>query len=438
MSTSQLQKTLGPWMIWGLGVGYVISGMYFGWNLGLAEGGPLGMLAALLFVTALYVPFSLCYAELACSIPHAGGAFAYAERGLGRRWGLFAGIAQGIEFIFAPPAIAAAIGAYFHLLFPALSITQIAISAYFIFTLLNIWGVRHSAIFELFVTVFAVGELVLFMGVTAPHFSVQAFLKNSAPHGFAGAFAAIPYAIWFYLGIEGLANISEEAHDPGRNIPRGFIRTILTLVVLALGVFFCATGIDGWESIVYLPGSTQTTDSPLPMALRSLLGEGHFLYQLLVSVGIGGLIASFHGILFAAGRTTLEFGRKGYAPSILAKVDRNRGTPMVALIFNLILGVAALLSGSTSELITLSVFGALTMYMLACCSVLAIRRKEPNLVRPYRAPCGSSLPKLAITIAVLCLFAMFYSNPKVGAFFVALSLFGLAVGEMNTQLSRIK
>ena len=66
-----LSKSLGPLMIWGLGVGYVISGEYFGWNLGLIEGGPYGMLVATLIVTILYICFTLSYAELACALPEA-------------------------------------------------------------------------------------------------------------------------------------------------------------------------------------------------------------------------------------------------------------------------------------------------------------------------------------------------------------------------------
>ena len=74
-------------MMWGLGVGYVISGMYFGWNLGLPEGGPYGMLAATGVVTVLYVTFVLGYAELACAMPRAGGAFVTRRARSGRTSG---------------------------------------------------------------------------------------------------------------------------------------------------------------------------------------------------------------------------------------------------------------------------------------------------------------------------------------------------------------
>src|ERR1700738_2072600 len=168
-----LSRTLGPVMLWGLGVGYVISGMYFGWNLGLAEGGTGGLAIATFIIIILYITFTFSYTELACAIPRAGGVFDYATRGLNKNIGFVAGMAQIIEFIFAPPAIAAAIGAYFHIFFPGLPVTAIAIGAYLLFTGLNIYGVKAAATFELVVTVLAVFELLLFAGITFPHFHVK-------------------------------------------------------------------------------------------------------------------------------------------------------------------------------------------------------------------------------------------------------------------------
>src|SRR5437764_10395646 len=153
---AELKPTLGPLMLWGLGVGYVISGMYFGWNLGLEQGGTLGMAIATLFIIILYVCFTFSYAELACSMPKAGGAFDYAKHALGTDLGFLTGMAQNIEFIFAPPAIAFAIGAYFNIFFPQLPILAIAIFAYVIFTGLNVIGVKAAAAFELIITLLVV------------------------------------------------------------------------------------------------------------------------------------------------------------------------------------------------------------------------------------------------------------------------------------------
>lgn len=133
-----LDKALTPFMLWGLGVGYVISGMYFGWNLGLEQGGTLGMAIATCFITIMYVTFTFSYAELACAIPKAGGGFDYAFTAFGPNIGFIAGWAQTIEFIFAPPAIAFAIGAYLNAFFPGISVLGCAVVVYVLFTALNI------------------------------------------------------------------------------------------------------------------------------------------------------------------------------------------------------------------------------------------------------------------------------------------------------------
>jgi len=216
---TELRRTLGPVMLWGLGVGYVISGEYFGWNLGLEKGGSYGMLAATLVITVMYLGFILSYAELACAIPRAGGAFVYCDRALGPKAGLLAGVAQLVEFVFAPPAIAMAIAAYVGQRYPEVDQKLVAIGAYAIFTGLNAWGVRQAVAFELVITVLAVGELLLFVGVVGPSFSWAAFSHNALPQGWGGAVAAVPFAIWFYLAIEGVANADEEA-PPSRPRPR--------------------------------------------------------------------------------------------------------------------------------------------------------------------------------------------------------------------------
>ncbi len=425
--SSALNKTLGPVMLWALGVGYVISGMYFGWNLGLPLGGPYGFLVATLLVTVMYVTFVYSYAELSCAMPKAGGAFIYGSRALGPELGYLAGMVQCLEFLFAPPAIAAAIGAYFNIYFPSLPPTGIAIVAFFLFTGLNIWGVRQSALFELVITVLAVAELLIFAGVTAPSFTWEAFSRNPLPNGWgAGVFASIPFAIWFYLAIEGVANVAEESRDPERDLARGFGSAMLTLVALALITFFCAVGVAGWEAVVFRPGTTETSDSPLPLALRHIVAEGHFLYHMLVGIGLCGLLASFHGIILCAGRATLEFGRMGYAPAFIGVTHERRKTPAAALLVNMVIGIAALLTGRTGEIITMAAFGAASLYVISMVALFALRAKEPELRRPYRAPFYPVFPALALGIGVISLAALTYYNIKLAAIFVGILAGGYA------------
>lgn len=406
-------------MLWGLGVGYVISGMYFGWNLGLQEGGTLGLAIATFFIIILYVTFTFSYSELACAIPKAGGVFDYAHRALGKDMGFIAGIAQSVEFIFAPPAIAFAIGAYFNLFFPAIPILAIAIFAYILFTALNIYGVKAAAIFELVITVLAVGELLLFAGLTLPHFAWANLEENALPHGWKGIFAAIPFAIWFFLAIEGVANVAEEAVNPQRTILIGFGSAILTLVVLCILTFGASVGVAGWEAIVYKADGS-TSDSPLPLALGHIVGENNLFYHLLITVGLFGLVASFHGIILVAGRSTFEFGRVRFAPPFLGKVNPQFQTPANALLLNMGIGIVALLTGKTGDIITMSVFGALTLYILSMVSLLRLRKKEPGLARPFRVPLYPFFPCTALVIAIVSLVAMALYNPGIAGIYCLL------------------
>ena len=418
MQEAGLKKTLGPLMLWGLGVGYVISGMYFGWNLGLAEGGTYGLAIATFFIIIMYVTFTFSYTELACAIPKAGGAFDYAERGLGKDLGFLAGMAQNIEFIFAPPAIAAAIGAYLNLFYPEVPVLVFAISAYLIFTLVNVIGVRLAASFELVITILAVVELLIFAGVALPEFDSANLHINAMPKGFEGAFAAIPFAIWFFLAIEGVANVAEETTNPQRNILIGFGSAILTLTVLCILTFVSSVGVAGWEAIVYPEGSTKPSDSPLPLALAKIVSEGHILYKLLVGIGLLGLIASFHGIILAAGRATFEFGRVGNAPAMMGRVHKKFSTPSNALLVNMSIGIIALFTGKTGEIITIACFGALSLYIISMISFFALRKKEPHMERPFKVPMYPLFPLLALTIATFSLVAMSYYNlPLAGIFF---------------------
>jgi ethanolamine permease len=419
---TELKRTLSPLMVWGLGVGYVISGNYFGWNLGLEKGGTLGMAIALFFIIILYITFTFSYTELACAIPKSGGAFDYAKRALGNDLGFIAGMAQNIEFIFAPPAIAFAIGAYFNIFFQNVPVVVIAIIAYIVFFLLNVAGVKIAAVFELGVTTLAVAAVFLFCGITFQHFEFDHLKLNALPFGWSGAFAAVPFAIWFFLGIEGVANLAEEAINPKRTIMLGFGSAIFTLVILCLLTFTGSIGIAGWEAIVFKPDGS-TSDSPLPLAMAHIMGNNNWQYNVLITFGLFGLVASFHGLMLAAGRSTMEFGLVNYAPAFLGKIHPRFQTPANALFVNMLIGILALLTGKTGEIITISVFGALTLYIISMISVLKLRLKEPELHRPFRVPFYPIFPIVALIIASFSFIVMaLYNELLTLIYFLILSL----------------
>ncbi len=411
MSSPALKRVLRPVHLWSIAVGLVISGDYFGWNYGLAQGGPVGMGVATLAVTVLYACFIFPYTELSTAIPHSGGPFAFAQRAFGP-WGAYlAGAATLLEFLFAPPAIARAIGSYVHFRVPALPVDLVAVLAFVVFGLVNAVGVSVAATFELVVTVLATFELGLFFALTGPHVSsARLFAHPLLPHGWPGVFAALPFAIWFYLGLEGVAMSAEEVVDPKRDIPRGYLAGIATLVTLALGTLVCTSGVVPWPELV-------RDDSPLPRALARVLSPGHPMTHLMVYLGLLGLIASVHGIVMGCSRQVFALAREGLLPRALAALHPRRHTPVRAIAVSAVIGIAATLSGRTDALITLSVVGALGVYVISMAATLRLRRTEPDLERPFRAPGGRTLPLVAMALSAVAFASVSVASPTVVAAF---------------------
>ncbi|WP_416423598.1 ethanolamine permease [Pseudomonas sp. App30] len=432
MSSTQLKPTLGTLHLWGIAVGLVISGEYFGWSYGWGTAGTLGFLVTTLMVAVMYTCFIFSFTELTTAIPNAGGPFAYSLRAFGVGGGMIAGLATLIEFVFAPPAIAMAIGAYLNVQFPGLDPKWAAAGAYLVFMGLNIIGVNIAATFELVVTVLAVLELLVFMGVVAPGFSFSNFVLGGwagsdtfSLGALSGVFAAIPFAIWFFLAIEGAAMAAEEAKDPKKTIPRAYITGILTLVVLAIGTMVFAGGVGDWKALSNL-------NDPLPQAMKTVVGNNSNWMHMLVWIGLFGLVASFHGIIMGYSRQFFALARAGFLPAGLAKLSRFQ-TPHRAILAGGVIGIAAIFSDGlvnlqgmslTAAMITMSVFGAIVMYIISLLSLFRLRKIEPNLERSFRAPGYPVVPGIALVLAVVCLIAMVWFNGQIACVFAGLMIAG--------------
>ena len=441
----ELKQTLGTWQLWGIAVGLVISGEYFGWSYGWASAGTLGFLVTSVFIAAMYATFIFSFTELTTSIPQAGGPFAYARRAFGPLGGFIAGIATLIEFVFAPPAIALAIGAYLHVQFTGLDPKTAAVGAYIVFMALNIVGVQIAAVFELTVTILAIFELLVFMGVVSPGFEISNFVKGGwagqdhfSLKSISGIFAAIPFAIWFFLAIEGVAMAAEEAKNPKRSIPIAYVAGVITLLLLALGVMVFAGASGDWTKL-------SNINDPLPQSMKFIVGGNSNWLHMLVWLGLFGLVASFHGIILGYSRQIFALARAGYLPASLAKVHPRFKTPHRAILVGGVIGIAAIYSDNliqfagqtlTANIVTMSVFGAIVMYIISMLSLFKLRRTEPNMERPFKAPFFPVFPAFALIAAIISLLTMVYYNWQMAAVFavvVVLSfIYYLATGANRT------
>lgn len=401
--TNELKKTLSPLQLWGITVGMVISGMYFGWNYALSYTSPVGFIIAIAIVTAFYTTFIFSYAELSTAIPHAGGPSEYAAKSMGKFGGFLAGFACLVEFLFATPAIALGVGGYIHFVIPAIPGVVAALVCYALFVLINCLGVKTAAVVELLITLVAIAGLILFAGVGATHVNISNIFSGGDyfQGGVKGILAAIPFAIWFYLAVEGGAMAAEECNNPKKDIPKGFILAILTLVVLALVTFFVTAGVTPIDTLT-------STDSPLPAALSAIFGEGNVLSKVMSFIGLFGLIASLHGIIIGYSRQAFAMSRAGYLPKFLSKVNGN-GTPINAIIFPSLIGLGFVVYGNTAAIIVISCFGAVALYIISMISLFILRKKSPFMERPFKVS-FPVVPGIALALAFILLIALVISN----------------------------
>lgn len=398
---NELKKTLKPMQLWGIIVGMVISGMYCGWNYALEVTSPVGFTIAILIVTIFYTTFMFSYAELSTAIPHAGGPSEYASRALGKFGGFIAGFSCLVEFLFATPAIALSIGAYINFLVPSVPAVIAALIAYAVFVCINCLGIEAAAKVELIVTIVAIGGLLLFIGAGAPNVQMNnIFGGDIFKGGFSGIFSAIPFAIWFYLAVEGGAMSAEECENPKKDVPKGFILGIVTLVVLALGTFFVTAGTMDASAL-------SATDSPLPTALESIYGAG-LLSKAMSFIGLFGLVASLHGIIIGYSRQGFAMSRAGYLPKFLSKVN-SKGAPVYSIVIMSLIGMIFVLTGQTAVIIVISCFGAVALYIISMISLFILRKKEPKLNRPFKVS-YPIVPSIALLVAIVFLVALTISN----------------------------
>lgn len=406
-----LRKGSAGWVLLaGLGVSYVISGDYAGWNNGLAEGGFGGLLIAGVVIAGMYLAMVLGMAEMSSALPAAGGGYTFARRALGP-WGGFAtGTAILIEYSIAPAAIATFIGGYVESL-NLLGISDgwwVYLAVYAIFIGIHLTGAGEALKAMFVITAIALVGLVIFAVSAIGLFDVSN-LSDIAPTGAAGAssflpfgllgiWAAVPFAIWFFLAVEGVPLAAEEARDPEKNVPKGIIISMLVLVVTGVSVLFLATGALGAEAL-------SVSGNPLVEALGDSTAAKVVNY-----IGLAGLVASFFSIMYAYSRQTFALSRAGYLPKSLS-VTNSRKAPTLALIVPGVVGFVLSLTGEGAMLLNMAVFGAAVSYVLMMVSHIVLRKREPEMRRPYRTPGGIATTSFALVIAAVAVIATFLVDP---------------------------
>ncbi|MDG9706008.1 ethanolamine permease [Streptomyces sp. DH37] len=427
-----LRRGSAGWLLLtGLGVAYVVSGDYAGWNYGLAEGGFGGLAAATALMGLMYTCMVFSLAELSSVLPTAGGGYGFARRALGTWGGFLTGTAILIEYVLAPAAIAVFIGGYVESLglFGLTSGWPVYLACFAVFTGVHLWGVGEALRFSFVVTGIAVAALAVFAVAAFSTFDAgsltdvagdgEALGANSwLPFGLLGVWAAFPFGMWFFLGVEGVPLAAEETRDPARTMPRAMAWAIGVLVVLAVVTLLAAAGAAGSDAI-------KDADNPLVAALEAAAGgEPTTLSRIVNYAGLAGLVASFFSLIYAGSRQLFALSRAGYLPRVLSLTSR-RKAPWLALVVPGAIGFGlAAYTGDGARMLNIAVFGASVSYVLMSLSHIVLRRREPGLHRPYRTPGGALTSSVALVLACAAVVATFLVDPRAAG--IALVLYAAA------------
>lgn len=374
MVAMQLKPVLGPVQLAFYGVGIIVgAGVYtvIGTAAGIAQQS-LWLSFVIGAVVALLTGFS--YAEMTTSFPRAGAEYLYLRRALPQSdWAAF-GVGLLILMGGAATAstVAVAFGGYFRT-FVDVPIWMSALALLAVCTAFNIWGLRESSWINILFTTVEVCGLLFVIAAGFTHGNLYAPLLTSPS---AGVLPAAAIAFFVYLGFEGIANLTEEARDPSRDLPRAIFYSIsittLLYVLVSLAVIVLAT-----------PSELASSEAPLALAIQKAWpGATSMLGAIAIFATANTVLIS----LIASSRLAFSMGRDGELPSIFGTLLSARDTPWIAATLMLAMSAALVPIGNVKILAELSSFAALLAFLAVNLALIIVRYRLPDLPRPFRVP----------------------------------------------------
>ncbi|KEF30136.1 Ethanolamine permease [Marinobacter nitratireducens] len=426
LAKRQLKKGSAGWILLaGLGVSYVISGDFAGWNFGIGEAGWGGFAVAIGLMAVMYFALVLSLAEMSAAIPAAGGGYSFARHAMGATGGYLTGLAVLIEYALAPAAIVIFIGAAVEELLGVNGPWVYALF-YAVFVGIHLAGVGEALKVMMVISGLAVFAILATAAVLVGDFDATNLFNIAAsdaagaseflPFGWYGVWAALPFAMWLFLAVEGVPLAAEEAKDPKRDMPKGIIGAMLFLLFTALLVVVLLAGAAGAETIgasgVPLVDALKVTGNPTLATVINVLG-------------LAGLIASFFSIIYGYSRLVFALSRAGYLPKALSLTSK-RKAPMWALIVPGVFGFLVSLSGEGDLILGMAVVGATISYALMAVSHILLRLRQPTLHRPYRTPGGIMTSGIALVLSLIALTGVYAFDPRAFNYTIVLFAVGAA------------
>ncbi|WP_160060200.1 ethanolamine permease [Psychromonas sp. L1A2] len=423
LAQRQLKKGAAGWILLaGLGISYVISGDFAGWNFGIAQAGWGGFVIAAVLMGIMYLTLVLSLAEMSAAIPAAGGGYSFARQAMGPAGGYLTGLAVLIEYTLAPAAIVIFIGSSVNELL-GLDGPLVYAAFYLIFVGIHIFGAGEALKVMMVISALAVLAIIVTGIVLLPEFNVDNLFDivpsaggtEFLPMGYYGVWAALPFAMWLFLAVEGVPLAAEEAKDPAKDVPKGIIAAMIFLLFTAILVVVLVAG---------AAGAQVTAGSAVPL-VDALKMTGNPNIATMVNVlGLAGLVASFFSIIYGYSRLVFALSRAGYLPQKLSLTSK-RKVPVRALIVPGVLGFLLSLTGEGDLMLSMAVVGATVSYAMMSGSHILLRIKQPNLNRPYKTPGGVVTSGISFVLSLIALTGVYAYDVRAFYFTFVLFVIGM-------------
>ena len=368
---------------------------------------------------------ALSVAELGAAMPKAGGQYVYLNEAYGPVWGyLYGWSAVAVINTASMAAVGVAFAEYLKFFYTIsdLAVKEIAIFSIILLTIINIVDVKSGARFQNVFTFAKLGAIlgVILLGLFLEGGSTQNFsplFTDRPPLSLIGPLGlAMVAVLWTFDGWIFVTYVAGEVKNPERNIPLSliFCMVIVVSVYLALNTV-----------LVYVLGFDQMIGSELVMtdAVSIFLGEnGAAIVTIIILIS---LMGANNGNVLTSARINYAMARDNRFFKQAGRIHPKFQSPANALIIQCIWACLLTFTGTFNQLITYIIFASWIFYGMSAGAVIILRKKKPDMYRPYKTPFYPWIPIIFILFAILLTFNTIMEAPRDAAIGTGIILAGL-------------
>jgi APA family basic amino acid/polyamine antiporter len=408
-----LKKELGLFTLVALGVGSMIGSGIFAMPAAMAAVAGPGLVLAIILAGVVTTFLAISYAELGAAFPLTGGPYSLPRLAMGDLGGFLMGWGYFIYLFIGTAAIIDIFVVYLGFYVPGLSVGEtltplgisIAVASLWIFTIINVLGVKWGGLYCVVTTIGKLIPLLLFGLIGYKYLSAPNFTPF-LPYGFGGVTIAVTLFFWSYTGFESVVVPAQEIKKPARTIPLAMIFTMLVTIAVYVFIAVAFVGMIDWKGLNIAAGHWPDIGklaSPL-----SNVSMGLSLPWLAAIATIGAIIATAG----AGGDWVLIQGRMPFAMaqdklfwSKMAEVHPRYGTPAKSIVFTSILTTIILIAIPNFPSVALiASVTAIVPYSAAALAVPILRRTKAQVPRPFRLPLATLITAVGFIFATLLIY----------------------------------